>query len=624
MLSIYVILLLLILIGLLFSGIWSGRYAGLYQYTTFGGSTYFVFEYLPSLCGVVMLLWLFQIQVAVQRISPFIAMASMSATARSQGPLMEVQPTGFLLPKIFYFRAGQPLIGVCMFVTWLQIFTVPLLTCLYNVYFYGAPETGSWRWTTVQGVVWTLFVLYLLQVVAVITLGIWINRQRTGLRWDVRSIADLMTLLERSNIIADYAGSETFASPRAFRQRLSSRSDRLGYWHTSNSPLEPFYALGEEGAETRRYSLERGRIREKEIAERSSFPPETPTTPGVGETTVDIESGEGFARVRHRYLPWFLQPPMVLLWCILAVLLYLTFLIASFVNRAVVHGFAPLTKVAPTAAGFSATNFTYSFIPAIIAQFLFLAWLSVDYAFRRLQPYAAMSTHPDHGAKVSDSLLLDYPARMPFSTTLAALFAKDIRVAWFSLLSLISATLPILAGGCFWAQFYVSEQQVRVAVNPPAYYALCTFLALYAFTLPFVFVGLRKRKLPHAVTTIAEQNSFLYQSNLLGEGRWRAPIGSKPELVARLVVATNNYERSHGGEGRFFFGRFIGKDGKTHLGIERAGRRRSMSDRNFRGSTGAPTQPCRGTTQQTQQTEPPPPPPIPARTRPTRDSPRDS
>lgn len=614
MLSFYTLLLLLMLVALLFSGIWSGRYAGLFEYNTFGGSRYFVFEYLPSICGIFMLVWLFQIQVAVQRVAPFIAMASMSATSRSQGPLMELQPTGFLFPKLLYFRARQPLIGICMIIFWLQIITVPLLTCVYNVYFYGQSGTGSWRWETVQGVVWTLFALYLLQTVAILTLGIWINRQRTGLRWDVRSIADLMALLERSNVRSNYAGSETFATPKAFEQRLAARSDRLGFWHTSNQPLEPFYALGEEGAETRRYSLDRGRIREKDIAERSSFTPDTPTTPGAADQIHDIESGEGFARVRHRYLPWLLKPSMVWIWTIAAIALYLAFLIVSFINRAVVHGFAPLTHVAPTPAGFSATNFTYSFIPALIAQFLFLAWLSIDYAFRRLQPYAAMSIRPEHGAKASDSVLLDYPARLPFSVTLAALVGKDFRIAWFSLLSLISATLPILAGGCFWAQFYVSDQQVRVAVDPPAYYALCTFLALYAFTIPLLFIGLRQYKLPHAVTTVAEQMSFLYQSNLLSEKRWRAAIGSKPELVSRLITATNSMEQSHGNEGRFSFGRFLGKDGKTHLGIERAGGRRSMSDRYTR-RLGMPSGQVRAS-EETTDAKSPSPPPVPARTRP--------
>ena len=376
MLGIFAFLCLLMITALVFSGIWSGLKTGLTDYTTFGGPLYFVFEYLPTICGIILLLWLFQIQIAIQRVTPFIGMASMSSKSRTRGPLMQAQPSSFLLPELSSFGAGQPVIGGCMIIFWLQIFTVPLLSCLYNVYFYGDQLSGSWRWTTVQGIVWTLFVLYLLLFIAIITLAIWINKRRTGLRWDIRTLADLIALLDRSNITKDYSKSEAFATTREFQQRLTNRSDRLGYWHSSDRPANAFYTIGEEGADIRRYSLEQGKIREKEHIERSSFP-DTPTTPGAD---IDIESADDLASIRHRYLPWFLRPTILLFWCIAAVLLYLAFLVISFVNQAVIRGFQPLTNVNPTAAGFSATNFTYSFIPAVIAQFLFLSWLSIDYA----------------------------------------------------------------------------------------------------------------------------------------------------------------------------------------------------------------------------------------------------
>lgn len=572
-LSLYLVFCLLILAGLLFSGIWSSTHAGLYEYTTFGGARYFVFQYLPAICGAVMLMWLFQIQIAIQRISPFIAMSSMSAKARSQGPLIKMQPTSFALPDLSHFKAEQPILGICCFIFWLQIFTVPLLTSLYNVYFYGDAGTGSWRWTTVQGIVWTLFALYVLLVIAIAAVLVYFFRRRTGLRWDARSIADVIATLDRSNVTAGYTNSETFSSPRQFQGHLGERSDRLGYWRSSNRPNETFYGIGMEGAETRRYSLEGGRIKEKP-QEHSSFPPDTPSTAVEGAELTDLESGDSFQAVRNRYLPWYIRPSALLLWTLAAILLYLAFLIASFVNRAVIHGFAPLTNVAPTSQGFSATNFTYSFIPALIGQFLFIGWLSIDFAFRRLQPYAAMSRDDVNGVPAEKSLLLDYPSRMPVLVGFGAIMNRDFKIAWFSTLSLVAATIPILAGGCFWAQFYIQDQQVRVAVEPSGYYALCVFLALYAFTLPLALFGLHKRRLPHAVTTIAEQISFLYQSNLVGEREWQEPLGSRLDMVTRLISARTEREHGNlsGSEGRFFFGKFVGRDGRTHLGIERVGR----------------------------------------------------
>ncbi|KAL9056165.1 MAG: hypothetical protein Q9162_003126 [Coniocarpon cinnabarinum] len=596
-LGVYLLLCLLMLTGLAFSGGWSGTHVGLDDYSSFGDGRYFVFQYLPTLCGAFMFLWLLQIQVAVQRISPFIAMSSMSAKSRTQGPLMKMQPTNFLLPDFSNFKAAQPVLGACRFIFWLQIFTVPLLTCLYNVYFYGDAQTGSWRWNTVQGIVWTLFALYLLLTAAIIALLIYFSNRRTGLRWDSRSIADLIAMLDRSNMTTDYINSEMFSTPKQFQERLGDRSDRLGYWRTSTRPNESFYGIGEEGAETRRYSVQAGRIREKPI-ERSSFPPDTPSTVVNG----DEESGGSFHGVLRRYLPWYIRPSVVLLLALAAILLFLAFLIVSFVNRAVIHGFSPLTKISPTAQGFSATNFTYSFIPAIIAHFLFLGWLSIDYAFRRLQPYAAMAARDGHGAPAIKSLLLDYPARLPVSVGINAASNGDWRVLWFSTLSLVAAILPVLAGGCFWAQYYTRDQQVRVAVEPSGYYALCVFLALYAFSIPLVFIGLHKRRLPHACTSIAEQVSFLYQSNLVGEREWQHPLGSRVDMVTRLISARTDREHDYlsGSQGRFFFGKFVGRDGKTHLGIDRVGRGEKaesippLSAPAFRESSSRPSTPRAG------------------------------
>lgn len=578
-LALYIFLCLWVIVGLLYSGIYSGTHLGLVRYISFGDSRYFVFQYLPLIIGMFLLLWLFQIQNAVQRIAPFIAMASYNSKSRSEAPLMEIQPTNFLFPKLFYFRAGQPIVGAAMFIFWLQIFTIPLFATVYNVYYFGSPTAGNWRWVTVQGIVWTLFALYLLLVVALITLGVWTWRQRTGLRWDPRSLSDIIAILDRSNIFDDYGGSETFASPADFYRRLALRSDRLGYWTTSSKPNEAFYGVGEEGGPTRMYSILGGQLHEK-------TPPQASRNALTTPEGLHIEEEDDYKRIMYRYLPWYLRTSAALVWVIAGVLLYLAFLIVSYVNNAVIHGFSPLLPVASNADGFSSTNFFYSFIPSLIAQLIFLSWLSVDYAFRRLQPYVAMSSafRDNMGGSAEQTLLVDYAARLPLSVTIAAIMGGDFKVAWFSFLSLMAACLPIFAGGCFWAQFYIPMQQVRVAVNPSGYYALSVFLALFAFSLPLVLFGARKRRLPHACTTLAEQVSWLYASQLLGEREWRAPLASKAEMATRLLAPNTSRERQLEG-GRFYFGRFVGKDGTTHIGIERIGRegnRVSMSQRTWR------------------------------------------
>jgi len=582
-LGLYICLVTLFLAGLLFSGIYSALNDGLYAYTAFGGGRWFIFKYLPTLLGMILLLWLFQIQIALQRIAPYMAMSRRSeGKIRSQGPLMQVQPTDFLTPKTFYFKAKQPIIGAAMIIFWLQIFTIPLLACLYNVYFYGDiyAGNGSWRWTAVQGIVWTLFALYFLQLVALILLAVWLWRQRTGLLWDPRSIADLITLLDRSNIIQDYEGSEYFKNAKVFQGHLGHRSDRLGYWTTTKKPNDIWYGISEEGGHVREYGdNDPAFVNEKQ----DRFAPSTTHHNGYlknGHANGITNPEKGTEEYDHRtkYLPWFLKPSMALLWVIAAIVLYLAFLIASFVKQAVMYGFDPRLPVLPDAAGFSSTNFFYSFMPALLAHLIFLSWLSVDYAYRRLQPYASLSTSSTHGSHPQDSLLLDYPYRLPFSVTFSAILAGHYIVAWFSILTLIAASLPILAGGVFWSQFYIPTQSVRVSVHPAGYYALCVFLGLLALSTPLVLFTAHKRRLPHAVTTLAEQFSFLYASPLLGErgpdrgaGARSGHKNAKVEMATRLLAATTAREAEAEG-GRYVLGKLTGRDGHSHLNIDRIGR----------------------------------------------------
>lgn len=571
--GLFLFLLLWVLIGLIVGGAWSKTHSGLAAYTTFGGGRYFAFQYLPMLLATVMFVWLLQIQVAIKRIAPFLAMSSLNSTSRSEGPLMPVMPSQFLAPDLHYFKARQMILGVCSVIFWLQIIDLPLIGCLYNVYFYGPQQNGTWTWLAVQGINWTLFVLYLLQFIAVATIAIWINFQKTGLKWDPRSLADVIAMLDRSNALRAYDGSDLFTSKKDFRKRLANRNDRIGFWITSAQRADVFYTIGEEGADTRRYTLDRGKPR---LEPHSSFPDSNNSD--VHAPSVDLESQEAYEKARFSYLPWYIRPVWLLLWTLIAIILYLAFLVASFVNSAVIHGFAPLTAVAPSAQGFSSANFLYSFIPGVIAQALFLCWLSLDYAFRRLQPYANLAH--DEGASAERSLLLEYPAQLPFSITLQAALNGDMHVAWFSFMSVIAAILPTLASGCFWAQFYVSDQQVRIAVDPSAFYALCVFLALYAFSLPLAFFGLNFRRLPHAASTLSEQIAWFYESQIVGEREWKAPLNRRIDMVTRLARPTTMEEKSvDGGLGWFYFGRIIGRDGKTRVGIDRIGRDATAANR---------------------------------------------
>jgi hypothetical protein len=217
---------------------------------------------------------------------------------------------------------------------------------------------------------------------------------------------------------------------------------------------------------------------------------------------------------------------------LLAAVLLIGFLVVSFVNQASTHGFFPRLPAAADKHGFSPANFLYSFIPAVLGLLLFLLWQPLDYTHRRLAPFKALSS-PD-GATAYHSLLLDYPASLPLSTTVTALSNGHYLIALTSILTVFSTALPVLAGGAFWAQWYPSTSTVRVAAHPAGLYAICVFASIYAFGFVALLVAGRAVALPHQATCLADLVSWLYQSPILTD-RAFSRVGGKADLVARLV-----------------------------------------------------------------------------------------
>lgn len=595
-LGLFTFLCIFMLAGLIACAVYSNRNGGmgLWNYGTFGDSRYFVFEYLPTMLGMILFLWLIQIQTALQRIVPFISMASDSFHQRSEAVFLRLYPTQFLLPNIQHFRAGHRLVGACYIIFWLFAWSIPLLASAFNVR-YDLDRT-VWRWVAVQGVIWTVIVLYILLIIALCILMFFLYRNPTGLKWDPRSLADMIALLERSNNLSHYNGSETFEKDDW--HLVANRADRIGYWTTTRRPNDIFYGIGEEGGEIRRFSVEQGRIREK--GPEREYPETTPAETGDFSIRMDIRS----PNVRLRFLPWFLKDTSVIAWIVIAWVLLIAFLVVSFVNSAVRFGFLPQVFARTNAGGFSASNFLYSFIPALIGHFLFLALLSLDYSIRVLQPYMALASKG--GATAETSLLVDYACRLPISVTLSAIENKHFQTAVLSLVSLASMTLPILAGGCFWTQYYDNEATVRVSADLTGYYALCFFLTLYGVALLALIPGRRRAALPHRSNSLAEIISWVYQSPILADRAFARP-STKPELVARLMGTTymeRTWTRSlvslvrpsrddlradpavhekgsrkdkldpatDPGRIRYGFGIHVGRDGLEHLGIDRVRR----------------------------------------------------
>lgn len=546
--------------ALVFCNVWSSQKNGFLQYDGVGTSRYFLFQFLPQLIAVIITIWLFTIQSAIQRVFPFSVLASARPMSPNSSVFDDIHlfPTNFLIPNLAFFKCGEPVIGLCYVVFWLCLFIVPLHSSLFQTQYHINEAQDIWLWTTVRPIGWTLVVLYALLTIALFCVMIRFILQRTGLRWDPVSLADILVLFNRSNILSDFEGLE-IVDPKG--KKRTPKSYRLGYWTTSDQENEIFHGIGEDQAAVQRYPLDEGKAKMRI----PGFPTENYDLEGqrpIKTTTLDsLQTDIHSWTVRYQWLPWFLKDTFVVAWIVTAVILTLAFVVVSFVNRPVEKGFLPLLPAPTTSQGFSPANFLYSFIPSLIGLILFLMWQPIDLYFRALQPFADLSS--PRGTTAENSLLLDYPACLPLEITLKAALAGHYKVAYISLISLLSAIIPVLAGGVFTAQFFAATQDVRMAANFPGYIALVFFVVVYALSF-LVIWPTHKRRLPHDVSTLGQLVSFVYQSPLLADATFREPK-SKIDLVTRLLGPPAGEKARP----RYAFGVFVGMDEREHLGIDR-------------------------------------------------------
>ena len=558
-LGLFLLVCVLFLAGLIFSNVYASQNHGLYDYNGYTTATYFVFQYLPQLLGLSLILWRYTIEAAVYRAAPYFSMSN----ARSQDRILQdfrIVPANFLLPDLRWFRLREPLLGICFVVFWLSNITIPFLSCLYQTQWITNDGPARWRWTTAQDVGWTLLAIYvtLTLAVAYCTFRFW--RAHSGLMWDPTSLADTIVLFSRSNVAQYFERTEVVEN---VRPNIPAMSLMLGYWTTSGRP-DVFYAVGGDNALVKRISLEGAPVLEKE--------------PGSQDSSFDVERqrysyDSSFTRnihspfTRYRWVPWFLRDKAIIAWIVIAVGLLVAFLVVSFVNNAVVNGFQPLLPSLTSTGGFSSSNFLYSFIPSLLGMIMFLIWQSIDTFFRAAQPFANLARTA--GASAERSLLLSYQASPPLWVTVEAVFNRDSKVAITSLVSVLSGLIPVLAGGVFTAQMFQGTGDVVMRASMPGYIALCVLVAIYALSFTTIFPT-RARYLPHSVETIADQLSFLYASPLMSE-LWN--LRTKADLVGRLVGApvglTGDWREARSSRGRYAFGVFLGRDGKEHMGIDR-------------------------------------------------------
>lgn len=97
--------------------------------------------------------------------------------------------------------------------------------------------SGNYQWKIVEFVAIVLLIVMVLQVLALLSVTIWLWNRETGLRWDMESIANLVVLIKHSNVWKDIR--ELSADEASCPRHL-----RLGYWRKGD---EIVHTIGTNG-----------------------------------------------------------------------------------------------------------------------------------------------------------------------------------------------------------------------------------------------------------------------------------------------------------------------------------------------------------------------------------------
>ncbi|TGJ85672.1 hypothetical protein E0Z10_g3097 [Xylaria hypoxylon] len=537
---------ILVITALIFSAVYSISRDGFAAYAgTIYGGQYFLFRVLPQLIGAVLLIYAQCVIAAVFRIFPLSAMASDDRRERRNAVFLPLYPKSFLWPQLF----GPWHVWVPTVVVWLTNFTLPLLSSLYTVVLVD----GVWRWSTVQGVAWTLVAVYVSLLLSTVVLFVYWRHRRTGMieTWDVRSIADVIFLLSPSNSLPQYRGLETVATREKMKKVLDGTAERLGYWTTPEVPENSiFWGIG---VPTTEEDIELEKLDKKNwAAQRDDSRP---------MMLSDVEDQKQPWTVRYRHLPWcFRNGPIILLVAAEAILLIALIVVSFLPSLDLRNGFLPHLSAAPLAGAFSPADFLYSFLPSLVGLVLFLGFQSLDLTLRIMAPWGELAR--EEGSRAETSLLLDYAACLPWQATFKAIRLKHWRVAFVTFLSPLFVLLPVLGGGLFMALTPPSGT-VHIYPNVPIFALILALLFLHLAALASLIPNRKQFRLPHAVTCPAEIISFCCNEQLRTDEAFdQGKISRRSELEGALDCGKDWHR-----QGRWTFG--AGKNNEERLGIKR-------------------------------------------------------
>lgn len=535
--------------ALIFCVEYSTRHSGLTPYPgSIYSAQYFLFRILPQLLGAVILVYAQSVFTTSIRMLPFVALADEDPRERYLALFQDMHVASLLLPQL----VGPWQVKFFDVATWLAMFTVPLQSAAFTCVF----TTGQWTWAPVQNVVWALVALYAVLVLATAVLMVYWFGRWTGLAWDIRSIGDLLPLLNRSNVMSSFGPQNLSYDGDEFKMDLRDRwFDRIGYWRAANTNAGGiWYSIGAVGVRgDDPYTL--GGIRKD-------------GSPKLSMDSEDAASPINWRMAYGRYLPFCLRTVPLLASTLVTGVLVVALLIVSFLPQTNIEsGFRPLLAARPGNAAFSAANFLYSFVPSVIGMVFFMLFQSLDMALRRLQPWGDLVQLD--GSPARKSLLADYACCLPLQASWRAARNGHWRLGLLSLMAQLFVFIPILAGGLFMALTTTTSGgdgnshrgsletagDVRMFPSMPVFGVLLAFLLLYVGCLALAIPRRGQYELPRPVTSVAAIMSLCSAQELTQDAAFRS-VRSRADLEGRLGVGG----RDARDESKWFYGVVPGRD----------------------------------------------------------------
>ncbi|CAG8232802.1 unnamed protein product [Penicillium salamii] len=552
------------------------------------------FKYVPVAAGTITSIWWRSLAQSYLHLIPYISMASAAnapkgrasranRTIHAVGSLEAFFPTPHSLGRLIKERH---ILTVITFLT--SFLVIPFLTPLKNALFQTIQDPEGWTIHVSNKIACITITLYCLMTASTISILIRLWSVRTGLKWEVASIASQLALVQNSNVYGPFRGLE-FEHARGFRKNVGSWHLeygvlRLGYWKVVRGEEEmiwhgvrfykpkgatgyTFISFGNmliickvlaqtktASCENQASTLERGaRTTITEVSSNIRHMHSISSSHSTDEAPLNFEGCEVQHPERFRYALVYANHWDSVLAFLLAIGVALFITCIFGICRNIVNKGFDFTPSVPRTHIALVQEILFAFLPALFFNMFCMEIHATAYFYRLLQPIANM----ENPVSAEESVLLDYAGQNAASATLTAAKNKHWRVAWFNFLDGLSALPFVLIAGAFTAQETSAGWHVTVA--PGSFYTLFALLIIYCVSLVLCRPPPEYRT-PIMIPTLAELLTLCYDSQILDGNEFSVqdPSDRQIHLVSKVHLAKRKYR----------FGLYMGRDGRRHLGFD--------------------------------------------------------